>query len=29
MPLAQIPSLQLYYDEEGRGTPVILAHGGF
>ena len=29
MPLAQIPGLQLYYDEEGRGTPVILAHGGF
>ena len=29
MPFAQIPGLQLYYEEEGHGTPVILAHGGF
>ena len=29
MPFAQIPGLQLYYEEEGRGTPLILAHGGF
>ena len=29
MPFARIPGLQLYYEEEGHVTPVLLAHGGF
>ena len=29
MPFAQAHGLRLYYEEKGKGTPIILAHGGF
>src|SRR5215213_3709846 len=29
LPIAHVNGLDLYYDDEGEGTPVLFIHGGF